>query len=200
MRYRPRWGLLSLGWLVVLILFTFPLWRNIFTGRQQQVPFAQADSAQREIFLKMNRDIALTAYASFLTVVPVPTVATQTPIPADAQVVLRGDFTQIDAVHKAEGRARVYRLPDGGLFITFDDFKVTNAPGLQVYLSSNDAPKKMDELDGVARFFVVATNLTGTAGSQQFRLPNQLQIERYRSVVLVSEPLQTVYSYATLQR
>jgi len=201
MRYRPRWGLLTLGWIIVLILFTFPLWRTAFTGRQQQVPFAQADSGQREIFLKMPRDIALTAYASFLTVVPVPTAATQTPFPADAQIVMRAEFTAIDAVHNAEGRVRIYRQPDkGSLFMTFDNFKVTNAPGLQVYLSSNEAPKKPEELDGAERYFVVSNTLMGTTGAQQFRLPSGLLVDRYRSVVLFSEPLQMVYGYATFVR
>src|SRR5258707_14629284 len=102
MRYRPRWTLLGLGAVVVLLLFTYPIWRNFLVGRPGSVPFQSASDSQRTVFSAMskdNRDNAATAYVAMLTVVPAPTNEQPTPVLPDAQVILSGDFTELDAVH-----------------------------------------------------------------------------------------------------
>src|SRR2546423_6309123 len=106
MRYRPHWTLLGLGAIFVLLLFTYPMWRTLLTGRASTVAFAGASDAQREIFTKMgkdNREAAATAYVAMLTAVPAPTNEQPTPVLPDAQVILSGDFIEIDAVHTAKG-------------------------------------------------------------------------------------------------
>lgn len=193
MRYRPRWALLILGALVVAALFTFPLWRSAFNRPEGSAPFAQADPAQREVLLRMaDRDKAATAYAALLTVVPVPTEAQPPPLPPEAVAFLTADLSAIDAVHNATGKATFYRLVDGSVLLRLDDFRVSNAPGLMVYLSEKQQPRMFSELGGVVPEFVVGS-LRGTVGAQQFNIPGELRLERYRSVVIVSEPLQTVY-------
>lgn len=199
MRYRPRWALLILGALVVAALFTFPLWRSAFNRPEGSAPFAQADPAQREVLLRMaDRDKAATAYAALLTVVPVPTEAQPPPLPPEAVAFLTADLSAIDAVHNATGKATFYRLVDGSVLLRLDDFRVSNAPGLMVYLSEKQQPRMFSELGGVVPEFVVGS-LRGTVGAQQFNIPGELRLERYRSVVIVSEALQTVYGSGEIQ-
>src|ERR1700730_16715071 len=118
MHYRQRWSLLMLGALVVAILFPYPTWRKFQTSKAPTVAFAAASEAQREVFAQMskdNRDAAATAYVAMLTVVPAPTNEQPTPVLPDAQVILSGDFIQIDAVHAAQGKVTLYRRADSSL-------------------------------------------------------------------------------------
>jgi hypothetical protein len=202
MRYRPRWTLLGLGAIIVALLFTYPTWRTLLTGRASTGAFALASAAQQEVFANMsksNREAAASAYVAMLTVVPAPTTEQPTPVLPDAQAIKSGDFIQIDAVHLAKGRATLYRSADGSLLLRFDDFSVTNGPQLRVYLSGTQAPRKRDELDtaGVSAFPVGA--LKGSLGNQQFTIPKELKIANYKSVVIFSESLSEAYSSAPLQ-
>jgi hypothetical protein len=203
MNYRPRWALLGLGAIVVALLFTYPVWRRFLAGRASAAAFAEANDAQREVFFDISknsgRDAASTAYVAMLTMVPAPTEEQPTPALPDAQVIRTGQFIELDAVHQAKGKVSLYRSANGKLLLRFDDFGVTNGPGLHVYLSAATAPKTMDEINsGAASYFEVGP-LKGSVGNQQYEVPEELRIANYRSVVIYSESLETVYSTAELQ-
>jgi hypothetical protein len=199
MRHRPRWGLLTLGALMVAALYTFPLWRSAFSGEAQTMAFPLVEPAERAVLLSLpNREFAATAYAAMLTAVPVPTEAYPPPVPPEAQPIRRGAFTTLDAVHTAQGTASFYRLIDDSVLLRLDDFAVTNAPQLNVYLSGSEAPRTIQELGGLVPEFLVGA-LVGNSGPQQFTIPRELRLERYRSVVIVSESLQMIYSFAELR-
>jgi hypothetical protein len=200
MRYRPRWALLTLGALVVVALFTYPFWRSVFMRPVQSVPFGQADPAQREVLLRMaDRNLAATAYAAMLTVVPVPTEMQPPALPAEAVAFITAEIKPIDAVHNAEGRAVFYRLVDGRVLLRLNEtFKVSNAPGLMLYLSEKPEPRLYRDLGGVVPEYVVGP-LKGSVGAQQFNIPQELRLERYRSIVVVSDGLQTIYGSGELQ-
>src|SRR2546427_12021389 len=107
MTYRPRWALLGLGAVIVLLLFTYPTWRKFLTGRASAAAFAAASDAQKEVFAdiskKSGRDAASTAYVAMLTVVPAPTNEQPTPALPDAQVIVTGQFIALHAVHTGNG-------------------------------------------------------------------------------------------------
>lgn len=199
MRHRPRWALLILGALIVALLFTFPLWRGVFRTGEASVPFALASAEQRRVLQSLpNAESAATAYAALLTVVPVPTENQPPPVPPEGQPVLRGEFQTLDALHAGQGDVVLYRLPDDSVLLRLENFGVTNAPGLNVYLSGSEAPRTIQELGGAVPEFLVGA-LVGNIGPHQFAIPRELRLERYRSVVIVSEGLQSIYSYATLE-
>ena len=202
MRYRPRWSVLSLGAVIVILLFTFPAWRKVFTGRAGQGVFPAASEAQRQVLADMNktdRSVAATAYVAMLTVVPAPTDEQATPVLPSAQVLRTGDFSDLDALRTASGKITLYRSADQSLLLRFDDFQVTNAPQLTVYLSASPQPQVSADLDGAgfSRFPVGA--LKGSKGNQQFTIPKELNLSRYKSVVIYSDALQLIYAYATFQ-
>src|SRR5437762_447924 len=105
MKYRPRWSLLSLGAIIVILLFTFLIWRRILPGGSNRGWFSAATDAQREILSQINKvgpNIAPTVYTAMLTVVPAPTAQQPTPVLPDAQVIATGRFDPpLDAVRQA---------------------------------------------------------------------------------------------------
>jgi hypothetical protein len=56
----------------------------------------------------------------------------------------------------------------------------------------------VQELGGIVPEFF-SSELRGSLGSQQFIIPRELRLERYRSVVIVSEGLQMIYGIARLR-
>jgi hypothetical protein len=119
------------------------------------------------------------------------------PTQAGPMMVTRGQFGVIDAIHKGEGEASILSLPGGERVLRLGDgFRVTNGPDLYVYLSSSPMPRSSAELhDGGA--FEVA-QLKGNVGAQNYELPADLDLARFRSVVIYCRRFTTVFSTAEL--
>jgi hypothetical protein len=133
-----------------------------------------------------------------LTEVPVPTQEQPASIPKGAQVILTNDFEKLDALRLAEGKVTLYRLIDDSILMRFSPFKVTNGPQLSVILSPSEAPKTVQDLGGLVPDFTVGA-LKGSTGDQDYTIPKELSLARYNSVVIFSEGLQVVYSFAPLK-
>jgi len=205
MRNRPRWLLLTLGALIVLALFTYPTWRKFLSARQTTTAdFANISADQRSLLLQLRRtpgaspQIAQTVYAAMIITVPAPTSDAPTPDSSNAQPIKSGGFVNIDAIHTATGTATLYRLADNSLLLRLEDFNVTNGPGLTIYLSAAVAPLTASDL-ATGQLQIKIGVLKGTTGPQNYtRLPPELDLTRYKSVVIYSELLKTVYSSAPL--
>jgi hypothetical protein len=206
MKYRPRWSLLGIGAIIVVVLFTYPQWHTFLQRRTGGGLYPNASDAQREVLGKMNKidpssvpNAAPTAYVSMLTVVPAPTKEEPTPDLPDAQIILSGSFADLDALRTASGDISLYRSADGSLLLRFDNFSVANAPQLTVYLCGNAQPQLSTDLDipGASRFPVGP--LKGTKGNQQYSLPRELTVSRYKSVVIYSDGLGLIYAFAELK-
>jgi hypothetical protein len=153
------------------------------------------------------RSTATAAPAAARTTVPTPapvspavspTAAppTATPAPAAPVVLRQGSFTRIDAVHWAEGKAVIYRLPDGQRVLRLEDFRAGNGPGLFVYLSGHPRPRGSQQMhDGGA---IELAPLKGNIGNQNYVLPAGLDLAAYRSVVIFCKPFTVVFSTAEL--
>ena len=108
-----------------------------------------------------------------------------------------GRFGVVDGIHKGEGAATLVRLPDGQTVLRLeDDFRVTNGPDLYVYLSGSAAPRTSAELHGTGAFEV--TQLKSNMGGQNYVLPDDLDLTRFRSVVIYCRRFTTVFSTAEL--
>jgi hypothetical protein len=126
-----------------------------------------------------------------------PTAAAGAGMPAaDAPVVLgSGQFGPIDVIHKGQGQATIYKLPDGKRVLRFEQFQVTNGPDLYVYLSGHPAPREDAQVrqDG----FEVAV-LKGNIGDQNYELPDDLDLSKIKSVVIYCRRFSEVFSTAEL--
>jgi hypothetical protein len=115
---------------------------------------------------------------------------------ADTPVMLSsGQFGPIDVIHKGQGHATIYKLPDGKRVLRFEQFQVTNGPDLYVYLSGHPAPREDAQVrqDG----FEVAV-LKGNIGDQNYELPDDLDLSKIKSVVIYCRRFSEVFSTAEL--
>jgi hypothetical protein len=84
--------------------------------------------------------------------------------------------------HATRGRARVIVTADGKRYVRFDDgFETSNGPALKVYLSAAPASGPGDRFDDR---FVDLGDLKGNIGSQNYAIPSDVRLDRYRSVVV----------------
>lgn len=99
--------------------------------------------------------------------------------PVDSTTVLRrGEFAP--RAHEGRGRAEVLQLAGGRRLLRFTEFETLNGPDLQVYLlASADAAGRGDlEADG----FLSLGALKGNAGDQNYEIPAEADLSKYRAV------------------
>lgn len=136
-------------------------------------------------------DVAPTAPAVLPTATARPMAAAAEPVELQ-----RGHFTIVDALHRAEGQATVYRLPDGQRLLRFQDFKSANGPGLYVYLSGHPMPRDNQQFHTAGA--VEIAPLKANIGNQNYTLPADLDLSRFKSVVIYCKPFGVVFSTAEL--
>jgi len=203
MRIRPNWLLLGVGALLVAALFLYPQWRTLLNRRNASTGglYSAVSSEQRAVLIGMQRTPNANpdqAYQALLITVVAPTSDAPTPDGTTMQLIKEGDFTTIDAVHTATGHAALYRKADNSALLRLDNFTVSNGPNLEVYLSAAANPQTVDDFKTNKLQFAVGA-LKGTTGAQNYdTIPPDLDLTRYKSVVIFSDSLQAIYSSAAL--
>lgn len=108
--------------------------------------------------------------------------------------LVRGTFTDADSFHKGSGLARVAR--DGGeRLLRLEEFRVTNGPDLYVYLAAHRQPRSRADVD---EGFLNLGRLKGNIGAQTYAIPADIDLARYRSVVIYCRAFHVVFSTASL--
>jgi hypothetical protein len=97
--------------------------------------------------------------------------------------------------HATRGRARAIATADGRRYIRFEDFETSNGPALKVYLSAAPATGPGDSFDDR---FVDLGDLKGNIGSQNYAIPRDVRLDRYRSVVVWCERFSVPFAAAAL--
>ena len=94
--------------------------------------------------------------------------------------VLGGRFHK--GVHDTSGMATIYQLEDGKRFLRLTDFKTSNGPDVHVYLvAANDATDN----DTVKKAgFLELGALKGNEGDQNYDVPSNADLARYRAVTI----------------
>jgi hypothetical protein len=116
------------------------------------------------------------------------------PPPAAAAPIKRGHFNEIDAIHKGQGRALVYRLPDGRLRVQLEAFSVTNGPDLHVFLSRHADPSG----DAQAKDGLLLGALKASEGAFGYETETPADPAEFGAVVIHCVRFRTLFSYATL--
>ncbi|MCP9490520.1 MAG: DM13 domain-containing protein [Solirubrobacteraceae bacterium MAG38_C4-C5] len=130
--------------------------------------------------------------------VDVPLVEPPLPVMTapDTSEVASGDFYRMDQV--GQGRMTIYRLPDDRYALRLSDFYVTPNVDLEIRLSPLREPETTrDYLSAPAK---LAAPLPTTTGSMNFALPEDVDLSRYRSVVIWCPIIDSAYAAATLER
>ncbi len=125
-----------------------------------------------------------------------PGIDMEEPMPGDEPIALLvGGVQGTDQLHQGSGSAKIYRLPDGSHVLRFEDLNVTNGPDLRVLLSSHPAPTSRSE---VMQSYVDLGPLKGNLGSQNYEIPDDIQLDQIASVVIYCQPFHVVFATASL--
>ena len=99
---------------------------------------------------------------------------------ASESILASGSFHGV--AHNGKGNASVYQLSDGKRILRFSNFETSNGPDVHVYLvAANDASDS--EMVKKAGFREVGL-LKGNIGDQNYELPSDLDLNKYRAVTI----------------
>jgi hypothetical protein len=115
---------------------------------------------------------------------------------ASAKVVGTAQVHNVD--REGEGTAKIYELPNGTRLIRLEDFFVSLNSDLEIRLSELADPKSTDEA-AKAPFKVVAP-LKATVGTMNYEVPKEIDVSKYKSIVIWCEITRNAYAAASIQR
>jgi len=112
-------------------------------------------------------------------------VATQTATMGSAEdaaagVLLSGTFHSV--AHETRGTATVHELGGGRRVLRFTEFATSNGPDVRVYLVA--APDASDDETVTKAGFIELGKLKGTEGDQNYEIPADLDLEKYRAATI----------------
>lgn len=92
--------------------------------------------------------------------------------------LISGDFHSL--AHETKGNAAIYQLADGKRTLRLTNFQTSNGPDVQVYLV---AAADANDNDTVTRAgFVPLGALKGNLGDQNYDVPSDVDLSKYRAV------------------
>jgi len=94
--------------------------------------------------------------------------------------VVEGNFRGV--AHETKGVASIYKLPDGKQVLRFRGFETSNGPDVQVYLVA--APDAKDNETVTQAGFIRVADLKGNLGDQNYDLPANVDLHKYRAVTI----------------
>ena len=94
--------------------------------------------------------------------------------------VAEGNFRGV--AHETKGVASIYELPDGKQVLRFRGFETSNGPDVQVYLVA--APDAKDNEIVTQAGFIRVADLKGNLGDQNYDLPANVDLNKYRAVTI----------------
>lgn len=99
---------------------------------------------------------------------------------ADPVVLATGQFHS--NAHETKGTAAIYRLPDGSRVLRLTGFETSNGPDVQVYLVAATDVTEDATVKQVG--FVNVGALKGNIGDQNYTIPADLDLGKFRSVTI----------------
>jgi hypothetical protein len=94
--------------------------------------------------------------------------------------VAEGSFHGV--AHETKGVASIYQLPEGKKLLRFSGFETSNGPDVQVYLVA--APDAKDNETVTKAGFIRVGDLKGNMGDQNYELPADINVNKYRAVTI----------------
>ncbi len=84
--------------------------------------------------------------------------------------------------HETKGTAMVFQLADGKKTLRLTDFATSNGPDVHVYLVAADDAKDDDAVTKAG--FIDVGSLKGNIGDQNYELPANADLTKYRAVTI----------------
>jgi hypothetical protein len=94
--------------------------------------------------------------------------------------VTKGNFKGL--AHETKGLASIYQLADGKRTLRLSEFATSNGPDVHVYLVA--APDAKDNETVTKAGFIRIGDLKGNMGDQNYDLPADVDLNKYRAVTI----------------
>jgi Electron transfer DM13 len=111
-------------------------------------------------------------------------------------VLLQGHFHGVS--HATRGVATIFQLPDGKRVLRFTEFETSNGPDVQVYLVA--AADAHDNETVTKASFITLGGLKGNIGDQNYALPADADLGKYRAVTVWCRRFGVNFATAPLSR
>lgn len=112
----------------------------------------------------------------------------------ESMVLAKGDFRGL--AHETKGEATVHRLPDGKRILRLSDFETSNGPDVHVYLVAAEVAK--DNATVKQAGFIDLGSLKGNKGDQNYEVPVDADLNKYKSVSIWCARFGVNFGAATL--
>jgi hypothetical protein len=87
-----------------------------------------------------------------------------------------------DGAHKTAGTASIYQLEDGKRVLRLTNFETSNGPDVHIYLVAAEDAKDNDTITRAG--FVELGSLKGNIGDQNYDVPADTDLSKYRAVTI----------------
>lgn len=94
--------------------------------------------------------------------------------------LFKGSFHGV--AHETHGTATVYKFADGRRVLRFTDFETSNGPDVNVYLVAADDANDNETVTNAG--FVSLGSIKGNEGDQNYEVPADLDLNKYRAVTV----------------
>ena len=111
---------------------------------------------------------------------PLTPLGKAAPTATQPVAVATGNFHKV--AHESKGTATIYQLADGKRVLRFTEFETSNGPDVHVYLVAADDANDSDTVKQAG--FVEIGSLKGNIGDQNYDLPSDLDLAKYRAVTI----------------
>lgn len=99
---------------------------------------------------------------------------------AASNKIATGEFH--DGAHETKGTATVFQLADGKKTLRLTNFSTSNGPDVHVYLVATEDAKDNDTVTRAG--FIDIGSLKGNIGDQNYDLPANTDLAKYRAVTI----------------
>jgi hypothetical protein len=114
---------------------------------------------------------------------------------AATQPIESGTFYTI--LHPTSGTATIYRMGDGSHVLRFTNFDTSNGPDVHVYMVASDDAKDAAAVERAG--FVDLGSIKGNVGDQNYTLPGDLDLAKYRAVSIWCKRFSVNFGAAALK-
>jgi hypothetical protein len=94
--------------------------------------------------------------------------------------ITQGNFKSL--AHETKGLASIYQLADGKRTLRLTDFETSNGPDVHVYLTAGEVEKGGDAIKAAG--FIDLGSLKGNKGDQNYEIPAEVDLSRYKHVAI----------------
>ena len=112
----------------------------------------------------------------------------------EPMVLGKGDFRGL--AHETKGAATVHQLPDGKRILRITNFETSNGPDVHVYLVAAEVAKDNDTVKRAG--FIDLGTLKGNKGDQNYEVPGDADLNKYKSVSIWCARFGVNFGAATL--